>query len=148
MVERAMDEDAVELQSTCGETGEDWTEGTGLTLKVKSVGDAGEQPFEVGVMWKTTGSRIFPELARFCRMLPVPEMVEGSGVMVAALPEALQAKVVEVSVLATVEERATWASVPEQIVSGEGTAGTTLGIALTVTYLTTGSEVQLVARSV
>jgi len=148
LVESKMGDDASALQITWGDVGDDDTAGTGLTLKVKLVGDAGEQPLEDGMIWKTTGSRMFPELARFCRMLPVPEMVDGFGVIVALLPEAVHAKVVELSVPATVDERATCASVPEQMVSGEGTAGTTLGIGLTVTYLTTGSDVQLVASSV
>jgi hypothetical protein len=129
LVWRLMGDVAEALQITWGERGEDWTTGTGLTLKVKPVAETGEQPLEAGMILKTTGSGMFPELARFCRMLPVPEMVEGTGVMVAALPDAVHVKVVDVSVPATEEESATWASEPEQMVRGDGTAGTTLGMA-------------------
>jgi len=82
-------------------------------------------------------------LARFCKISPDPEIVDGSGVIVAAFPEAVQSKVVLVSVPETEEESATWALVPEHMVRGEGTAGTTLGMGLTVTLNSVGEvEVQ------
>jgi len=59
-------------------------------------------------------------------------------VIVEALPEAVQLNVVMVSVPGTVEERATWALVPEQIVTGDGIAGTTFGMGFTVTFCMVG----------
>jgi len=128
----------VPVHISCWIPGEDCTTGTGLTLKVKSVGEEGEQPSAAGIIWKITGSRMLPELESDCRISPDPDMVEGSGVIVEALPEAVQLNVVMVSVPGTDDESATWALVPEQIVTGGCVAGTTLGMGFTVTVCIVG----------
>jgi len=60
-------------------------------------------------------------------------MPEGTGIIVEAFPEAVQAKLVTVSVPGTVEERASCAVAPEHMVTGDGTDVLTLGIGFTIT---------------
>lgn len=81
---------------------------------------------------------MFPELERFFKILPDPDIVEGLGVIVPAFPEAVQLKVVLVVVPGTEDENPTWALVPEQMVKGDELDGTTLGVGLTEMVFSVG----------